>query len=47
MNALKQTITAAALGLSLVATSAAAEDLAAVHAFYNIGSIPTKVRNAT
>ena len=26
MNALKQTITAAALGLSLVATSAAAED---------------------
>jgi predicted ester cyclase len=46
MNALKQTITAAALGLSLVATSAAAEDLAAVHAFYDIFTNPGPESNA-
>jgi predicted ester cyclase len=46
INALKQTITAAALGLSLVATSAAAEDLAAVHAFYDIFTNPGPESNA-
>ena len=46
MNALQKTLTAAALGLSAIATSAAADDLATVQTFYDIYIDPSPETHA-
>jgi predicted ester cyclase len=46
MNAFQKTLAAATLGISAIATSALADDLAAVHAFYDIFTNPGPESNA-
>lgn len=46
MNAFQKTFAAATLGLSAIATSAAADDLAAVQTFYNIFTNPSPETHA-
>ena len=46
MNAFQKTLAAATLGLSAIATSAAADDLAAVRAFYDIFTNPSPETHA-
>lgn len=46
MNAFQKTLAAATLGLSVIATSAAADDLATVQTFYNIFTNPSPETHA-